>query len=127
MGFTCKNGVIGNVVMATVQSRGTPMEQITVMGDHNRIEVDNVINIAWHLDPPFKAEDPEATLSSDNDTLVWQPNFTAAANEDHKGYAALTADVANGLAGQPTAAPRIADGVTAMATLERMIANIKEK
>ncbi|SEK28009.1 Gfo/Idh/MocA family protein [Pacificibacter marinus] len=127
MGFTCENGVIGNVVMGTVQSRGTPMEQITVMGDHNRIEVDNVINVAWHRDPPFKAEDPEATLSSDNDTLVWQPNFTAAANEDHKGYAALMADVAKGLAGQPTAAPRIADGVTAMATLERMIANIEEK
>jgi len=125
MGFTCENGVIGNVVMGTVQSRGTPMEQVTVMGDHNRIEVDNVINVAWHRDPPFKAEDPEATLSGASDTLTWQPNFTAAANEDHKGYAALMADVAKGLAGLPSAAPRISDGVAAMANLERMIAGIE--
>ncbi|WP_226781193.1 Gfo/Idh/MocA family protein [Oceaniglobus trochenteri] len=127
MGFTCENGVIGNVVMGTVQSRGTPMEQITVMGDHNRIEVDNVINVAWHRDPPFKAEDPAATLDGTCDSLVWQPNFTAAANEDHKGYAALMADVAKGLAGKPTQAPQIGDGVTAMANLERMIAGIERR
>lgn len=121
MGFTCENGVIGNIVMGTVQSRGTPMEQITVMGDHNRVEVDNVINVAWHRDPDFKAEDPGAILDSGSDTLVWQPNFTAAANEDHKGYAALMADVALGLSGQPSAAPTIVDGVLAMDNLERMI------
>ena len=121
MGFTCENGVIGNVVMGTVQSRGTPMEQITVMGDHNRVEVANVINVAWHRNPPFKAEDPDATLSSASDTLSWTPNFTAAANEDHKGYAALIADAAKGLAGHPTAAPTIRDGVAAMATLERVV------
>ncbi|WP_146588574.1 Gfo/Idh/MocA family protein [Puniceibacterium confluentis] len=125
MGFSCENGVIGNVVMGTVQSRGTPMEQITVMGDHNRIEVDNVIHVAWHRDPQFKAEDPLAVLDGASDSLVWQPNFTAAANEDHKGYAALMADVAKGLSGQPTAAPVIADGVTAMANLERMIAGLE--
>lgn len=121
MGFTCENGVIGNVVMGTVQSRGTPMEQITVMGDHNRVEVDNVINVAWHRDPEFKAEDPGATLHSGNDSLVWQPNFTAAANEDHKGYAALMADVALGLSGKPSLAPTIVDGVLAMGNLDRMI------
>jgi myo-inositol 2-dehydrogenase/D-chiro-inositol 1-dehydrogenase len=121
MGFTCENGIIGNVVMGTVQSRGTPMEQITVMGDHNRVEVTNVINVAWHRNPPFKADDPDATLSGASDTLSWTPNFTAAANEDHKGYAALIADVGKGLAGQPTAAPTIRDGVAAMATLERLV------
>ncbi|MFK7847611.1 MAG: Gfo/Idh/MocA family protein [Rhodothermales bacterium] len=121
MGFTCENGVIGNVVMGTVQSRGTPMEQITIMGDHNRVEVDNVIDVAWHRDPNFKAEDPGAVLDIGSDTLVWRPNFTAAANEDHKGYAALMADVALGLSGQPTAAPTIVDGVLAMDNLERMI------
>lgn len=121
MGFSCENGVIGNVVMGTVQSRGTPMEQITIMGDHNRIEIDNVINVAWHRNPEFKAENLAATLDSNSDTLVWQPNFTAAANEDHKGYAALMADVALGLAGQPCSAPTISDGVLAMNYLERMI------
>ncbi|MCJ7874358.1 Gfo/Idh/MocA family oxidoreductase [Phaeobacter sp. J2-8] len=125
MGFTCENGVIGNVVMGTVQSRGTPMEQVTVMGDHNRVEVDNVIHVAWHRDPPFKVDDPAATLDSSCDSMVWQPNFTAAANEDHKGYAALMTDVAKGLRGAPTAAPRIADGVVAMANLERMIAGLE--
>lgn len=122
MGFACENGAIGNVVMGTLQSRGTPMEQITVMGDHNRVEVSNVINVAWHRDPPFKADDKAATLDPASDTLCWTPNFTAAANEDHKGYAALLADVAAGLSGAPSAAPMIADGVTAMATLDRMIA-----
>lgn len=122
MGFTCESGAIGTVVMGTLQSRGTPMEQITVMGDHNRIEVSNVINVAWHRDPPFKAEDPAATLDGACDTLTWTPNFTAAANEDHKGYAALLADVANGLSGRASAAPTIADGVRAMANLDRMIA-----
>jgi myo-inositol 2-dehydrogenase / D-chiro-inositol 1-dehydrogenase len=126
MGFTCENGVIGNVVMGTVQSRGTPMEQITVMGDHNRVEVKNVIEVAWHRDPPFKADSPEATLDPACDTLIWQPNFTAAANEDHKGYAALMADVARGLSGQSSMAPSIADGVAAMANLERMIAGIEK-
>ncbi|QHQ34301.1 Gfo/Idh/MocA family protein [Algicella marina] len=121
MGFACENGVIGNVVMGTVQSRGTPMEQITVMGDHNRVEVDNIINVAWHRDPPFKADDRVARLDPACDTLTWTPNFTAAANEDHKGYVALMADVAQGLAGTPTAAPTIADGVRAMATLEQMV------
>lgn len=122
MGFTCESGVIGHVVMGTLQSRGTPMEQITVMGDHNRVEVSNVIHVAWHRDPPFKAEDPAATLDPGCDTLTWSPNFTAAANEDHKGYAALLADVAAGLSGRPSAAPTIADGVAAMAVLDRMIA-----
>lgn len=122
MGFTCENGVIGTVVMGTVQSRGTPMEAITVMGDHQRIEVSNVINVAWHRDPPFKADDPDARLDPACDTLSWTPNFTAAANEDHKGYAALMRDVAAGFAGQVSAAPVISDGVRAMASLERMIA-----
>ncbi|MDF2374303.1 MAG: Gfo/Idh/MocA family oxidoreductase [Rhizobiaceae bacterium] len=121
MGFSCNNGVIGNLVMGTVQSRGTPMEQITVMGDHNRIEISNIINVAWYRDPPFKADDAEATLSAASDTLTWTPNFTAAANEDHKGYAALMVDVAKGLAGETTAAPTISDGVVAMASLEKMI------
>ncbi|SNR87196.1 hypothetical protein [Puniceibacterium sediminis] len=95
------------------------------MGDHNRIEVDNVINVVWHRDPPFMAEDPEAVLYGACDSLVWQPNFTAAANENHKGFVVLMADVAKGLAGQPTVAPVIADGVVAMANLVRLIAGIK--
>ena len=126
MNFTCENGVIGNIVMGTVQSRGTPMEFIQIMGDHNRVEVDNIINAAWYRDPPFKAEDPAATLDPACDTLSWRPNFTAAANEDHKGYHALLTDVAARCSGQRDHAPQIRDGWLAMRRLERMISLIEE-
>ena len=124
MNFACENGVIGNIVMGTVQSRGTPMEFVQIMGDHNRIEVDNIINATWFRDPPFKAEDPGATLNPASDTLSWTPNFTAAANEDHKGYHALLTDVAALFAGRRDNAPQIRDGWLAMRRLERMIALI---
>ena len=124
MNFACENGVIGNVVMGTVQSRGTPMEFVQVMGDHHRVEVENVINVAWHRDPPFKAEDPQAVLDPACDSLVWTPNFTAAANEDHKGYHALLTEVAATFRGEAERAPVIRDGWLAMKRLERMIALI---
>ena len=123
--FTTKSGVIGNVVMGTVQSRGTPMEEIRIMGDHARLEVDNIINVRLFRDPPFKADDPAATLDPACDTLSWTPNFTAAANEDHKGYAALLADAAAAIRGEENGAPDIEAGVLAMERLERMIAQIK--
>lgn len=125
LNFACGNGVIGTIVMGTVQSRGTPMEFVQVMGDHNRVEVTNVIDVAWHRDPPFKADDPAATLADDADSLAWRPNFTAAANEDHKGYNALIADAARALRGEASAAPTIRDGVAAMRGLERMIALVE--
>ena len=125
MGFACENGAIGNVVMGTLQSRGTPMEFVQIMGDQNRVEVENVIHVAWHRNPPFKAEDPKAVLDPACDTLVWTPNFTAAANEDHKGYHALLLDVAAKIRGESEAAPQILDGWLAMQRLERMIALIE--
>lgn len=121
------NGAIGTLVMGTVQSRGTPMEAITLMGDHQRIEVNNVINVAWHRDPPFKAEDDAARLDNASDTLCWTPNFTAAANEDHKGYHALLRDVFRGMRGEPSHAPTIEDGVRAMTNLEAMIMAIEQQ
>jgi len=127
LNFSCANGVIGSVVMGTVQSRGTPMEFIQVMGDHTRVEVSNIVNVAYYRNPRFKADDPAATLAGDADTLSWTPNFTAAANEDHKGYNALIADAASALRGEPSAAPGIADGVTAMENLERMIALLERR
>lgn len=117
-GFDFECGAIGTVAMGTIQSRGTPVERIELMGDHQRIEVDNVVEVRWHRNPPFKAEDPAATLSDDVDTLSWKPNFTAAANEDHKGYHALLADVVLALTGSPSRAPTIQDGVVAMEQLE---------
>lgn len=125
MNFECENGVIGNIIMGTVQSRGTPMEYVQIMGDHNRVEVENIINVAWHRDPPFKADDPKAVLDPGCDSLVWTPNFTAAANEDHKGYHALLLDVAATMRGESDAAPQIRDGWLAMQRLERMIALIE--
>ncbi len=127
LNFTCANGVIGSVVMGTVQSRGTPMEFIQVMGDHARVEVSNIINVAYYRNPKFKADDPAATLAGDADTLSWTPNFTAAANEDHKGYNALIADAAAALRGEPSTAPGIEDGVKAMENLERMIALLERQ
>ncbi|RDJ27717.1 gfo/Idh/MocA family oxidoreductase [Bosea caraganae] len=116
--FEC--GAIGTIAMGTIQSRGTPVERIELMGDHQRIEIEDVIELRWHRDPPFKAGDPAATLSNDADTLTWKPNFTAAANEDFKGYHALLADVVPALAGAATAAPSIHDGVVAMERLEKL-------
>lgn len=124
LNFTTEGGKIGNIVMGTVQSRGTPMEEIRIMGDHARIHVDNIINVALYRDPPFKAADPAAVLDPACDTLSWTPNFTAAANEDHKGYAALLADVAAVLKGESRDVPDIGDGVRAMERLERMISQI---
>lgn len=114
------SGGIGTIAMGTMQSRGTPVERIELMGDHQRIEVDNVINVAWHRNPPFKVSVPDATLLPEDDTLVWRPNFTAAANEDYKGYHALLADVVPALMGQASPAPAIADGVIAMERLEEL-------
>ena len=124
LNFTTPLGVIGNIVMGTVQSRGTPMEEIRIMGDHSRIHVDNVINVSLYRDPPFKASDRSATLDPTCDTLTWKPNFTAAANEDHKGYGALLTDFAAVLRDEPVVVPDIEDGVRAMERLEIMTAQL---
>lgn len=120
VGFEFECGAIGNIAMGTIQSRGTPVERIELMGDHQRIEVDDVIEVRWHRNPPFKIDDPAAMLLDDVDTLTWKPNFTAAANEDPKGYNSLLADVVPALGGAETAAPTIADGVIAMERLETL-------
>ncbi|ALN74848.1 Gfo/Idh/MocA family protein [Aureimonas sp. AU20] len=120
VGFDFECGAIGTIVMGTAQSRGTPVERIEIMGDHQRLEVEDVVEVRWHRNPPFKVADPAATLLDAEDTLCWKPNFTAAANEDYKGYYALLADVVPALQGQETAAPTIHDGVIAMERLEEM-------
>jgi len=117
-GFEC--GAIGTIAMGTIQSRGTPVERIELMGDHQRLEVDNVIEVRWNRNPPFKTDDLAATLSEDVDTLTWEPNFTAAANEDHKGYHALLTDTVRLFRGEASAAPTIVDGVVAMERLEKL-------
>jgi myo-inositol 2-dehydrogenase/D-chiro-inositol 1-dehydrogenase len=116
--FAC--GAIGTVAMGTVQSRGTPVERLEIMGDHQRLEVEDVVDVRWHRNPPFKVDDLVASLEDAQDSLTWKPNFTAAANEDYKGYHALLADAVPALAGNATAAPTIEDGVKAMEWLEAM-------
>lgn len=116
--FDC--GAIGTIAMGTIQSRGAPVERIELMGDHQRIEVDNVIDVRWNRNPPFKVDDPRATLTDDVDSLTWKPNFTAAANEDPKGYFSLLSDVIPALGGAETPAPSIRDGVIAMERLETL-------
>lgn len=120
VGFDFECGAIGTIVMGTVQSRGTPVERIEIMGDHQRLEVEDVVEVRWHRNPPFKVADPAATLLDAEDSLTWKPNFTAAANEDYKGYHALLADVVPALKGETTPAPTIHDGVIAMERLEDM-------
>lgn len=124
--FGFENGAIGTVIMGTLQSRGTPMERLQIMGDHHRVEVNGVIEVNYFRNPPFKADDPAATLANDVDTLSWKPNFTAAANEDFKGYNALFDAFFETLDGKKTDLPTIDDGVTAMRVLEAMIAGIAQ-
>lgn len=118
LGFEC--GAIGTIAMGTIQSRGTPVERIELMGDHQRLEVDDVVEVRWNRNPPFKTDDLAATLNDDVDTLTWKPNFTAAANEDHKGYHALLTDALKLFQGEASAAPTITDGIVAMERLERL-------
>ncbi len=120
--FRFANGGIGTLVMGTHQSRGTPMEWWQVMGDHARVEVRNLHEVRYFRNPPFKASRADASLIDGEDTLVWEPNFTAAANEDHKGYHALLGDFVRAARGEPTDAPNAADGAVAMTLLERVIA-----
>jgi len=120
-GFGFASGALATVVMGTHQSRGTPMEWWQVMGDHKRVEVRNVHEVRYYRAPPFKALDPAATLDPAEDTLSWEPNMTAAANEDHKGYHALLSAFLRRVRGEPSDAPEITDGVQAMRVLEAMI------
>ena len=121
--FRFESGAIGTLVMGTHQSRGTPMEWWQVMGDHRRVEVRNVHEVRYYRAPPFKVSQSDATLREGEDTLVWEPNLTAAANEDHKGYHALLGDFVKVVRGEPNAAPTIDDGARAMNLLERVIAS----
>jgi myo-inositol 2-dehydrogenase/D-chiro-inositol 1-dehydrogenase len=116
------SGAIGTLVMGTHQSRGTPMEWWQVMADHQRVEVRNVHEVRHVRAPPFKVGRADATLADEVDTLIWEPNLTVAANEDHKGYHALLGDFLAQVRGEPVAAPSAADGARAMALLDRMIA-----
>ena len=120
--FGFANGTIGTVVLGTLQSRGTPMERLQIMGDHRRVEVNGVIEVNYFRNPPFKADDAAAGLTDGVDTLSWKPNFTAAANEDFKGYNALFGAFFAQLGGQSTDLPTIADGVRAMRVLEAVVA-----
>lgn len=123
--FGFENGAIGTVVMGTLQSRGTPVERIQVMGDQRRVEVNGVIEVNYFRNPPFKADDPSASLSDGVDTLSWKPNFTAAANEDFKGYNALFGAFFAALDGQANDLPTIDDGVRAMHVLEAVVRGIQ--
>jgi myo-inositol 2-dehydrogenase / D-chiro-inositol 1-dehydrogenase len=118
--FRFASGGIGTLVMGTHQSRGTPMEWWQVMGDHTRVEVRNVHEVRYFRNPPFKASEEGATLAADADTLVWEPNLTAAANEDHKGYHALLADFVQSARSGQQKGPGLADGALAMALLDRI-------
>ena len=122
--FGFASGALATVVMGTHQSRGTPMEWWQVMGDHQRVEVRNVHEVRHYRAPPFKVADPAATLDPAQDALVWEPNLTAAANEDHKGYHALLAAFLARVRGEASDAPDIDDGVRAMRVLEAMIRSI---
>jgi len=119
--FGFASGALATVVLGTHQSRGTPMEWWQVMGDHQRIEIRNVHEVRHYRAPGFKAGDPAATLDPAQDALVWEPNLTAAANEDHKGYHALLAAFLARVRGAASDAPEIADGVRAMRVLEAMV------
>jgi len=121
--FRFASGALATLVMGTHQSRATPMEWWQVMGDHRRVEVRNVHEVRYFRAPEFKVGRPDATLDDAVDTLVWEPNLTVAANEDHKGYHALLGDFIALARGETRTAPSIADGVAAMTLLDAMIAS----
>ena len=121
--FRFASGALGTLVMGTHQSRGTPMEWWQVMADHQRVEVRNVHEVRYYRDPPFKFARRGASLVDGEDTLVWEPNLTAAANEDHKGYYALFADFLAIVRGERVEAPTAADGARAMRLMEAALAS----
>jgi myo-inositol 2-dehydrogenase/D-chiro-inositol 1-dehydrogenase len=123
--FSFASGALATVVMGTHQSRGTPMEFWQVMGDHKRVETRNVHEVRFYRHAPFKAADPAATLDPMQDALVWEPNLTAAANEDHKGYHALLSAFVARVRGEACDAPEIDAGVRAMRVLEAMRRSIE--
>ena len=123
--FGFASGALATVVLGTHQSRGTPMEWWQVMGDHTRVEVRNVHEVRFYRAPPFKSADPAASLDPRADTLTWEPNLTAAANEDHKGYHGLLAAFVARIRGEPSDAPDITDGVRAMRVLEAMMRSLE--
>lgn len=121
--FAFKSGGIGTLVMGTHQSRGTPMEWWQVMGDHHRVEVRNLHEVRYFRAPPFKVNDLQATLRDHEDTLVWEPNLTVAANEDHKGYHTLLGDFVAAARGEKRQVPDAVAGARAMALLEQALAS----
>lgn len=121
VGFAFASGAVGTLVMGTHQSRATPMEWWQVMGDHRRVEVRNVHEVRYFRAPRFKVDDPEASLVDGEDTLIWEPNLTVAAHEDHKGYHALLREFAALVLGEPNAAPQIDAGARAMRVLQAMV------
>jgi myo-inositol 2-dehydrogenase/D-chiro-inositol 1-dehydrogenase len=124
--FRFVSGGIGTLVVGTHQSRGTPMEWWQVMGDHQRVEVRNVHEVRHYRAPPFKADRADATLDPAQDTLVWEPNLTAAANEDHKGYHALLGDFVALAHGEARAAPGPEAGARAMRLLEAVLMSAEQ-
>jgi myo-inositol 2-dehydrogenase / D-chiro-inositol 1-dehydrogenase len=120
--FRFTSGGIGTLVVGTHQSRGTPMEWWQVMADHRRVEVRNVHEVRYFRAPPFKFARADARLLDGEDTLVWEPNLTAAANEDHKGYYALFADFLALARGEAVDAPSARDGARAMRLMEMALA-----
>jgi myo-inositol 2-dehydrogenase/D-chiro-inositol 1-dehydrogenase len=119
--FRFASGGIGTLVVGTHQSRGTPMEWWQVMADHRRVEVRNVHEVRYYRAPPFKVADPKASLDPAQDALVWEPNLTAAANEDHKGYYALMGDFIAAARGRAVPAPNARDGARAMRLMEQAL------
>jgi myo-inositol 2-dehydrogenase / D-chiro-inositol 1-dehydrogenase len=119
--FIFESGGIGTLVMGTHQSRGTPMEWWQVMGDHHRVEVRNLHEVRYFRAPPFKVNDINASLRDHEDTLVWEPNFTVAANEDHKGYHMLLGHFVAVARGEVRSVPDASAGARAMYWLEKAI------
>lgn len=120
LGLSFENGALGTLIMGTMQSRGAPVEFVQIMGDHRKVEIENVTEIRYTRNPAFKANDPDAGLDDSVDTLCWTPNMTVAASEDHKGYRALLQASLDAMRGRPSTAPTIDDAVLAMSALKRM-------
>jgi myo-inositol 2-dehydrogenase/D-chiro-inositol 1-dehydrogenase len=88
------------------------------------VEVRNLHEVRYFRAPPFKVNDLQATLRDHEDTLVWEPNFTVAANEDHKGYHTLLGDFIAVARGEVRHVPDAQAGAQAMHLLEQAIGGL---
>ena len=116
--LTFDSGALGFLQMGTIQSRGNPVEWLQIMSEGHRVEVDNVHRLIYYRPNGQKWPLGEAALDPAGDALTWEPNFTAAINQDHKGYANELMHFVDSVLADEDPQPGPGDSLSAMMLLE---------